>query len=189
MTGASVLSIAGLLTAAAGVGVLRFCWRNPARWHAPGLALGWAVLGASVFLLSSAFGAEPGSAFAVTAYSIAGMAAVLLNIEVRTSKRPARMRTTAPAESSPNLPRALLRTLTTGILSAVAALWIGITYTACAPLPGPDALVFSSFAVLLLWSSFVVWAMSATKVVPVALILAVGAAIAYGVVRGTGLCA
>lgn len=189
MTAASVLSIAGLLTAAAGVGVLRYCWRNPARWHAPGLALGWAVLGASIFFLSSAFGAEPGSAFAVTAYSVAGIAAVLLNIEIRTSKRTGRVRTTAPAESSRNLPRALLRTLTTGILTAVAALWLGITYTACAPLPGPNALVFSSFAVLLVWSGFVVWAMSATKVGPVALILAVCAAIAYGVVRGAGLCA
>lgn len=183
------LAIAGFVAVAAGIAVLRYAWRWQDRWHAAAVVGGWAVLGAAVLMHSAAFSAEVGPAIAVTAFCIAGIAAAAFGLEIRAAKTAsARERFIDPSENPVHLGRAVLRTLTTGVLSLIAGLCVGMTFTACMPISAPNAVVFGVFATLLVWAGLAVWAVTDARVARTGGILLVVAAVAYGLAVSPGVC-
>jgi hypothetical protein len=183
------LAFAAFLAVALGVAVLRLVWRRTGRWHAVAVGGGWAVLGASVLIYSAALGAEVGPAVAATAFCIAGIAAVGSGFEIRAAKsRAARVSFIDPAETRSNVWHAILRTVTTGVLSLVAALAIGVAFTACAPETTPNTVVFGVFATLVIWAGLAVWAVTDTHLLRTAAVLVVVAASAYGLALSPGVC-
>jgi hypothetical protein len=189
MVAAHSISIAALLSATAGVALLRYGWRRPSRWRSLIVTGGWAAAAAAVVMYSAAFGIEVGPAHAALAFSIAGIASVLINIELRTPKRRAeRARSIAPADAASSIGRAALRTVTAGVLTTFAAYEIGIAYAACVPARSSNLLVFGAFTVLVVWSALVVWAMSDPRVVRVALVLSLAALLAKALASWPMLC-
>ena len=109
------------------IGILRYAWRRPVRQHALMVSGGWATAIVSMILYARACGAEVGVPFALAAFNLGGIAAVLGNIEIRTpKKRDARERSTPPAESRSSPLTVVLRTLSVGLLAALAAWGFGL---------------------------------------------------------------
>lgn len=168
-----------------GIGILRYAWRRPARLHALMVSGGWATVIVSMILYARACGAEAGVPFALAAFSLGGIAAVLGNIEIRTpKKREARERSTPPAESHSSALTVVLRTIVVGLLTALAAWGVGLAYARSFTLPGTNVLLFSGFALLVIWSALIVWASSDPRVVRITVILAALTALANGVAYG-----
>jgi hypothetical protein len=183
------LAFAAFLAVAIGVAALRLVWRRTGRWHAIAVTGGWAVLGASVLIYSAALGAEVGPAVAATAFCIAGIAAVGSGFERRAAKaRAARVPFIDPAETPSNVWQAVLRTVTTGVLSLAAALAIGTAFAACAPAATPNAVVFGVFATLVIWAGLAVWAVTDTHLIRTAAVLTLVGASAYGLALWPGVC-
>ncbi len=160
------LAFAGFVAVAGGIAVLRYAWRRPERWHAAAVAGGWAVLGAAVLIHAAAFSAEVGPAVAATAFCIAGIVAAAFGLQIRAARAAgARERLIDPSENPVHLWRAVLRTVTTGVLALIAALCVGMTFTACAPASAPNAVVFGVFTTLLVWAGLAVWAVTDARVV------------------------
>jgi putative Mn2+ efflux pump MntP len=181
-------AFAGFVAVAAGIAVLRCAWRRHEGWHAAAIAGGWAVLGAAVLIHAAAFSAEVGPAVAVTAFCIAGIAAAGFGLQVRAARAATRERFIDPSESPVDVGRALIRTLTTGVLTLIAALGVGMTFTACVPVAAPNAVVFGVFTTLLVWASLAVWAVTDARVLRTAAILLIVAAVAYGLAVSPGVC-
>jgi len=187
--GASGLALAGFVAVAAGIAVLRCAWRRQERWHAAAVACGWAVLGAAILIHAAAFSAEVGSAIAVTAFCLAGIAAAAFGLEIRPGRAAAaRERFIDPSENPVNLGRAVLRMATTGFLTLVAALAVGMAFTACAPVTAPNAVVFGVFTALVVWAGLAVWAVTDARVLRTGGILLLVAAVAYGLAAWPGVC-
>lgn len=178
MTG-TALPIIAASTALLSIGMLRYAWRRPSRWHAPALSGGWAALAFSMALYARVRGAEVGVPFALVVFSLGGIAAVLWNIEIRTPrKRDARERSTPPADSRSSPLTMVLRTLAVGLLTALTALGFGLAYAKSFTSPGTNALLFTGFAVLMIWSALIVWASTDPRVVRITVIFAALAALA-----------
>ena len=183
------LALTGFAAVAAGIAVLRCAWRRQERWHTAVVAVGWAVLGAAVLIHAAASGAEVGPAIAVTAFCIAGIASAAFGLEIRAARAAgARERFIDPSENPVDLWRASLRTLTTGVLALIAALCAGMTFTACAPVSAPNAVVFGVFTTLLVWAGLAVWAVTDARVVRTGGVLLLVAAAAYGLAVSPGVC-
>ena len=183
------LALAGFVAVAGGLAMLRYAWRRPDRWHAAAVAGGWAVLGAAVLIHAAAFSAEVGPAIAVTAFCIAGIATAALGLQIRATRGAgARERLIDPSESPVHLGRAVLRTVTTGILTLIAALCVGMTFSVCVPASAPNAVVFSVFTTLLVWAGLAVWAVTDARVVRIGGMLLLVAAVAYGLAVWPGVC-
>jgi hypothetical protein len=132
---------------------------------------------------------EVGPAVAVTAFCIAGIVAAAFGLQIRAAKGAgARERLIDPSESPVNLWRAVLRTVTTGILALIAALSVGMTFTACAPVAAPNAVVFGVFTTLVVWAGLAVWAVTDGRLMRTGAILAALAAVAYGLAVWPGVC-
>jgi putative Mn2+ efflux pump MntP len=187
--GSGGLAFAGFVAAAGGVAVLRYAWRRQERWHGAVIAGGWAVLGAAVLIHAAAFSAEVGPAVAVTAFCIAGIAAAAFGLEIRTGRNgTARERFIDPSESPVDVWRAVFLTVTTGVLTLIAALCVGMTFTACVPASAPNAAVFGVFTALVVWAGLAVWAVADARVLRTAGILLLVAAVAYGLATSPGVC-
>lgn len=166
-------------TALLSVGVLRYAWRKHSRWHAVAFIGGWFIVIVSILLYARARGGEVGVPFAVTVFSLGGIAAVLCNIEIRSPKsRNARERSTQPADSRSSPLTVVLRTVTVGVLTALTALGFGLAYVKSFALPGTNALLFTGFAVLMIWSALIVWASTDPRVVRITVIFALLAVVA-----------
>lgn len=177
MTG-TALSIIAASTALLSIGLLRYIWRRPSRWHAMALIGGWAALVASLLLYAHARGAEVGVPFALAVFSLGGIAAVLCNIEIRSpKKRNARERSTPPADSRSSPLTVALRTATVGVLTALTAWGFGLAYVKSFTSPGTNVLLFTGFAILATWAALIVWASTDPRVVRITAIFAVLAAL------------
>lgn len=177
------------LTVAAGIAMLRVAWRRTERWHAAAVAGGWVVLGLSVLIYAAASGAEVGPAIAATAFCIAGIAAVGSGFELRAARaKAARAALIDPAETGSTIWQAVLRTVTTGVLSLAAALAIGVALIACAPEATPNAVVFAVFATLVIWAGLAIWAVTDARLLLTAGVLTLVAASAYALALTPGAC-
>ena len=186
---ASGLAFAGFLAVAGGIAVLRLAWRRPERWHGFAVAGGWALVGAAILIHAAAFGAEVGPAVAATAFCIAGSAAAVFGPEIRAARTAGvRERFVDPSETPSDIGRAVLRTVTTGVLTLVAALAVGMALTTCAPVATPNAVVFGVFTTLAVWAGLAVWAVTDTRVMRTAAILVLVAAFAFGLAVWPGAC-
>ena len=183
------LAFAGVVAVAAGIATLRYAWRRQERWHAVAVAGGWAVLAAAVLICEAAYSAEVGPAVAATAFCIAGIVAAGFGLQVRPAKAAgARERFIDPSENPVHLGWAVLRTVTTGVVTLIAALCVGMTFTACVPVAAPNAVVFGVFTALLVWAGLAVWAVTDARVLRTAAILLLVAAAAYGLAVWPGVC-
>lgn len=186
---AQALSLAAFVAVAAGVGLLRYAWRRYSARHGALVGAGWLLLALSAILAAGAFGAETGPALAIAAFCVVGLTLVFANIEFRQRRvRAASAPFADPAERRSSIAWTALRIATACILSALAALAVGIAVAACAPVQSSNVVFFTTFGILLLWTVFAVWSTTDTHALRVFSVLGAIAAAAYGLAGWPGVC-
>jgi len=184
------LAFAALLAALGGVALLRLSWRWKTRLHGFLVAAGWLTLAASLVLAVTAFGAEVGPPVILTAWSLAGIAAVLGNLERRTARvRAPRSETIDPDDTDSGWLHFAFHLLSACLLTGIAAFLSFVLLAQCLFLPTPNAVLFGVFALLLLWSLFAIWASSDRRVFRTAAMLAALAGLSYAATSAAGVCA
>lgn len=79
-------TLAGLSAVIAGMASLRLAWRGQSAWRPYLIITGWALLALALFAFSLAIGGETGIPLAIILISLAGLAAVMGNRELRPRK-------------------------------------------------------------------------------------------------------
>lgn len=170
--------VPGVAAMGAGVLALRLVWaRSGLPWRAQVAAAGACLLLLSLLLWAWMAGPDLGLPFGLLCFSLIGLAAVILGVEVR----PERLRRRAPV-AVPAVRRAsrwlgMARFLLAGPLGLLAAMGVGIAMAMQGPMVEQTRLVLGGLLVPILWAGCMAWTLCDARVGRAALVLA-GVAVA-----------
>ena len=173
-------TIAGIGATLAGIGSLRLAWgrAGPARpWLIAG---GWALLSVAILAFALAIGGETGVPLGVVVISVAGLAAVLANREVRPRKEiRQRDEVIDPSDRQSRWWRGALRVLLAGPLSGAASILVGVALAKQLPLADVDAIAVGGLAVPLLWAGGMAWTLSDDRILRALAVIAIVSAVSF----------
>ncbi|MDG5495079.1 MULTISPECIES: hypothetical protein [Azospirillaceae] len=169
----------GFVLSAAALAGFRLAWarQDQARWAA--LALGIALVLATLWAWSMAAGAEVGIPLGITCLCLAGYLFVGANMEIRPAR--ARRVTATPEERKPKFGRGVVRFILAGPLGAVASIGIGIAVAMQAPMVEQTRLVIGATLVPLVWAGCMAWTLCDGRVIRSAMVLSGTAIAGYAV--------
>ena len=148
---------------AAGVGLIRWAWRGPARWAAT--RAGWALLLAAVPAWAMTAAWDKAWALALLAPSLVAFAVLAGGLELRPARvaQAARAAVELPERSGEAVWRALVRTLYAGPLSGLAAMAIGAAWALRGAGSAADRMGVALLLSPALWAAGLVWSTTDPK--------------------------
>ena len=151
---------ASLLTGAAGVALLRYCWRRPGPRHMAALLAAWSLLGISLGAWVFTYGVEFGASFALAWLTLCGFATVAVGTRWRA---PAATAATVGNDTSSAGWHKWLTFLAAGPIAGVAACPLTLLLTRLLPMVIADQVAVGVVLFPLLWASLSYWSVYSVR--------------------------
>lgn len=186
------LLVALALTVAGGLAafLLRRAWNDRSASRAWFIVAGWAILAVALVAGSPALGTARGIFIASTVISVAALAFIATGIQIRPSRIAADKSSIAlePSDRPSRAWRGVLRFLLAGPIGMVAAMGVGIVWTAFLPSDPQTRIVSAGLIIPVVWGALMAWTLSDDKIIRATAVL-VGVAIvtfSAAAIRGFG---
>lgn len=186
------LLVALALTAAGGAAafLLRRAWNDRSASRAWFIVAGWAILAVALVAGSPALGTARGIFIASTVISVAALAFIATGIQVRPSRIAADKSSIAlePSDRPSRAWRGVLRFLLAGPIGMVAAMGVGIVWTAFLPSDPQTRIVSAGLIIPVVWGALMAWTLSDDKIIRATAVLVGVAIVAFSAaaIRGFG---
>lgn len=182
------LTLGGVISMLAGVLTLRRQWKRRADAGPPYVAFGWLLILTGGVAMVLGWRPEPGLAYGLIAFSLAGYLVVFTGGDYR----PAGLRAThatslAPQARRTNWGRGAAKAFLAIVLSGVAAIGLGIAFALAMPLEIHDRIVLGGLLVPVLWGAGMAWTLCDARLLRAACALLAISAFGYGVAFLPGL--